>query len=137
MDMAEVKHAIVLFDGVCNFCDSSVQFIIKRDPDGYYQFANLQSEYGRALLRKYKLPEDKLDSIILWEQGKLYRKSSAALRIAINLTGLWPFAGFLLLIPSFIRNFFYDLIAGNRYRIFGKKDACTIPSPEIRERFLS
>ena len=130
------NKAIILFDGVCNFCDSSVQFVLKRDKKGYFNFASLQSEIGQELLEKYKIPKDKFESLVLIENDKSYLFSTGALRIARKLNGAWPiFYGFII-IPPFIRNFFYKLIANNRYRLFGKKEECMIPSPEWRSRFL-
>lgn len=127
---------IVLFDGVCNFCDSSVQFIIKRDPDGKFKFMPLQSEKGRQLLAANGYSTTVFDSMILSENGKLYRKSTAALRIAKELSGAWPLLYAFILVPPFIRNVVYDFIAKRRYKWFGEKDACMIPSPEIRSRFI-
>ncbi len=128
---------IVLFDGECNFCDKSVQFIIKRDPRGIFAFASLQSEAGRQLLKEYQVPEE-IDSIILLEPDnhKYYMKSSAALKICKNLSGLWSMLYFFKLVPKTIRDRVYDLIARNRIKWFGRKDQCMLPSPEIRKRFL-
>jgi predicted DCC family thiol-disulfide oxidoreductase YuxK len=129
-----MRH-IILFDGVCNFCDSSVQFIIKRDPKGYYKFAPLQGETGRKLLKEFNLKEN-LDSIVYIENDRYYKKSAAALKICMNLEGAWRLFVLLKILPTPIRDFFYDIIAKNRYKWFGKKDSCMIPSPEIRSRFL-
>jgi predicted DCC family thiol-disulfide oxidoreductase YuxK len=126
---------IILFDGVCNFCDSSVQFIIKRDPNGNYQFASLQGETGRLLLKEFDL-EENLDSIVYIEDDRFYKKSAAALRICKNLEGVWRLFVIFKIIPTPIRDFIYDIVAKNRYKWFGKKDSCMIPSPEIRNRFL-
>jgi len=126
---------IVLFDGDCNFCDKSVQFIIKRDPEGFYKFASLQSEIGQQLLKQHSISAD-LDSFILMTDEKWYTKSSAALHVCKNLTGLWKTFYLLFIIPRPIRDFFYHIIAKNRYKWFGKKDHCILPSPEIRKRFL-
>lgn len=126
---------LILFDGVCNFCDHGVQFIIKRDPTGIYQFASLQSTIGMSLLKEHHIPND-MDSLLLIEDSKCYDKSSAALRICKNLTGLWKAFYILLLIPKPLRDLLYDGLAKNRYKWFGKKDSCTIPSPEMRKRFL-
>ena len=126
---------IVLFDGDCNFCDKSVQFIIKRDPEGFYKFASLQSEIGQQLLKQHGISAD-LDSFILMTDEKWYTKSSAALHVCKNLTGLWKTFYLLFIIPRPIRDFFYHIIAKNRYKWFGKKDHCILPSPEIRKRFL-
>ncbi|WP_088072711.1 thiol-disulfide oxidoreductase DCC family protein [Gottfriedia luciferensis] len=131
-----VEKPIILFDGVCNFCNSAVQFIIKHDPNGYFRFAAIQSAYGEELFELN--PELRsIDSIILVENGKIKTESSAVLHIAKNLHG-WPKLGYILiLIPTPIRNFFYKLIAKNRYKFFGKNESCMIPTKEIRERFLS
>jgi predicted DCC family thiol-disulfide oxidoreductase YuxK len=129
-------NPVILFDGECNFCDSSVQFIIKNDPKGLFHFASLQSEAGQELLKKYKVPED-VDSMILIEKDKAYYKSTAALRISRHLKGAWKLASGFTIIPSPIRNAAYDFIARNRYKWFGKKaESCMLPSPSVRKRFL-
>lgn len=129
--------AIILFDGVCNFCNGSVNFIIERDPEGYFKFAPLQSEIGERLLAENGVNKAETDSVILIENGKVYTYSTAALRIARRLTGAWKlFYGFII-VPKFIRDFFYKLFAKNRYKMFGKQDACMLPTPEIRARFLA
>lgn len=127
--------AIVLFDGECNFCDASVQFIIKRDPKGYFQFAAQQSDVGETLKRQYAVP-DTLESILVIDQHKVYNSSDAALHISKHLNGVWGFLYVLKIIPRPLRNVVYKFIAKNRYAWFGKKDSCMIPSPEIRNRFL-
>ncbi|MFD1929702.1 thiol-disulfide oxidoreductase DCC family protein [Sporosarcina siberiensis] len=127
---------LVLFDGDCNFCDSSVQFIIKRDPVAHFQFTSLQSDVGIKTVKEYSIPSD-VDSLLLIENGKAFTKSSAALRIAKKLDGLWHLLFILILVPRPIRDFFYDYFASNRYKWFGKKDdSCALPTPEVRERFL-
>lgn len=126
---------IILFDGECNFCDHGVQFIIKRDPTGIYKFASLQSTMGLKLLKEHHVPED-VDSFILIEDNKYHEKSSAALRVCKNLTGIWKLFFIFLLIPKPLRDIVYDVIAKNRYKWFGKKNSCMIPSPEIRARFI-
>ena len=127
--------AIVLFDGECNFCDASVQFIIKRDPKGYFQFAALQSDVGKMLTQQYAVP-DTLDSILVIDQHTVYNSSNAALHITKHLNGLWTVLYVLKVIPKTIRDVVYKFIAKNRYAWFGKKDSCMIPSPEMRNRFL-
>ncbi|OLN21745.1 thiol-disulfide oxidoreductase [Domibacillus antri] len=128
--------AIVLFDGECNFCDSSVQFIIKRDAERYFHFASLQSDVGRKLTKEYNVPDD-MDSMMLVEDGKAYFKSAAALRISRHLSRRWNMLYALVIVPSPIRDLFYDFIARNRYKWFGKKeDHCMLPSPDVRKRFL-
>lgn len=126
---------IILFDGKCNFCDHSVQFIIKRDKKALYNFASIQSDAGQKIIRKYRVPAD-IDSIILVEANTCYYQSSAALRICRNLDSGWKLLYCLVLIPKPIRDFFYGIVAKNRYKWFGKKDSCMLPSPEIRKRFL-
>ncbi|MFJ5624073.1 thiol-disulfide oxidoreductase DCC family protein [Peribacillus loiseleuriae] len=126
---------IVLFDGECHFCDKSVLFIIKRDPKAYYNFASLQSELGQGLLKKYNLKTN-MESFVLIEHNKAYEKSTAALRVTKNLSWGWKFLYPLILVPIPLRNWAYEIIAKNRYKWFGKKDQCVIPSPEVRERFL-
>ncbi|MHA6259151.1 thiol-disulfide oxidoreductase DCC family protein [Sporosarcina sp. CAU 1771] len=127
---------IILFDGECNFCDSSVQFIIKRDPAAHFLFTSLQSEVGQKLVKEQNIPSD-VDSLVLIENNKVYTRSTAALRIAKKLDGLWHLLYLFILVPPVIRNGFYDRFAKNRYKWFGKKeDACALPSPEMRKRFI-
>lgn len=127
--------AIILFDGVCNFCNSSVNFIIERDKKNYFKFAPLQSEMGQKFIEKFGLSE--IDSIITIENNEAFTHSTAALKIAKNLGGFWAlFYGFII-VPRFIRDFFYKLFAKYRYKLFGKKDQCMMPTPEIRDKFLS
>lgn len=129
--------AIVLFDGVCNFCNGMVNFIIERDREGYFKFAPLQSEIGEKLLAETGVDKTETDSVILIEDGEAYMYSTAALRIARKLGGIWSWAYALIIIPKPIRDFFYKLFAKYRYRLFGKKDECMIPTPEARSRFLA
>ena len=127
---------IVLFDGECNFCDASVQFIIKRDPYEHFQFTSLQRETGERLSREFDVPDD-VDSLVLIENGQAFTKSGAALRIAKKLDGLWHLAFLFILVPPIIRDGIYDVIARNRYKWFGKKeDACMLPTPADRKRFI-
>jgi predicted DCC family thiol-disulfide oxidoreductase YuxK len=137
---------IVLFDGVCNFCNATINFIIEHDPDGYFKFAPLQSEAGRALAEQYGVAPaglrgsddpNAVDSVILIEGGKAYTHSAAALRIAGGLTGGWSWLSVLRVVPRPIRDAAYRSFARKRYRLFGKKEACMIPTPEVRARFLS
>jgi predicted DCC family thiol-disulfide oxidoreductase YuxK len=129
-----MANPIILFDGVCNFCNSSVNFIIEHDKKGYFKFAPLQSEIGKSLVEKFGLSE--VDSIILVENEKAYTHSTAALKFIKHLDGIWKFAYILIIIPRPVRDFFYKLFAKNRYRLFGKKEACMLPTPEVRQRFL-
>ena len=132
----QLTHSIILFDGVCNLCNGAVNFVIKRDPGNVFKFTPLQEKQGVLLLKKHAIDAQKLDSIVLVENKKVYTKSSAALRIARKLSGLWPLFFVLLIIPSFIRDGVYDFIAKNRYKWFGKKEQCMIPTPGFREKFL-
>jgi len=128
--------AIVLFDGICNFCSSSVLFIINRDREGYFRFAALQTDTGKQIMEEYGVNLIGKDSIILIENKKVYYRSSAALRISRKLRGAWKLFYAFIIIPPFLRNFFYDLVARNRYRWFGKRDTCFLPDAKIRERFI-
>jgi len=132
----DVSHPIVVFDGECNFCSSIVAFVIKRDKRGVFRFAPFQSEAGKTLLEKHGIREGYFDSFILIEDGKLYIRSEAALRLWRRLGGLWSLTYAFIAVPAFIRDAVYDFVARNRYKWFGKKDECMIPGPEVRERFL-
>ncbi len=135
--MVEKGKKIILFDGVCNLCNSSVQFVIRRDKRDRFRFAALQSKVGESLVKERRIDTTKVDSIILIEpQVAYYVKSEAALRIARSLSGLWPVFGIFLWLPSGLRDLVYDLVARNRYRIFGKRDACMVPTPELKNKFL-
>jgi len=127
---------IVLFDGVCNLCNSSIVFIIQRDPKNLFKFAALQSEPGLKLIKKYNIDTSSTDSILLIEGNKCYVKSTAALRITRHLSGGWPLLYGLIIFPALMRNWGYDFIARNRYKWYGKKDSCMIPTPELKEKFL-
>lgn len=127
---------IVLFDGVCNLCNAAVNFIIDRDPQNRFRFAALQSDTGRELLNRYPLASGPVDSVVLIRSNRPYVKSDAALEIARHLGGAWPALAVFKIFPRFFRDWVYDLIAKNRYRLFGKQDACRIPTPELKARFL-
>lgn len=128
-------NGIILFDGECNFCNSSVQFIIKRDKKAHFTFASLQSEIGKTYRKQFGIPED-VDSLILIEGEHCYIKSSAALRICKKLDGGWKLFSTFLLIPPPLRNVCYDIMAKNRYKWFGKQESCMLPTPEMKKRFL-
>ncbi len=130
-------EAILLFDGVCNFCNSSVNFIIKRDPKKYFRFAALQSEAGQQLVQQYQLEHLNLQTLVLIEDNKVYTHSSGALRIARRLRGGWPLLYPLIFLPRFLRDIPYRLIGKNRYRWFGRREECMIPGKEVSERFLT
>lgn len=129
-------NQIILFDGVCQFCDKSVQFILKRDPNGKFSFSSLQSDTGIQLRKDYHIPEE-LDSIILLEGGKYHSKSTAALKISRELKGGWKWLYIFIFIPRPIRDAVYDMIARNRLKWFGEKTSCELPPPDVRKRFLS
>lgn len=131
-----LEHPVILFDGVCNFCNSSVNFVIRHDKQHQFRFAALQSEAGTRLLKAHGLSPDTFNSFILVQGDKAYLKSDAALRVVRSFGGGWRLLSALRFIPRGVRNFFYDLIARNRYRWFGKKDTCMLPSPSIRSLFL-
>lgn len=135
--MNKTTHDIILFDGVCNFCNFWVNFLIDRDKKFIFKFTPLQSTVGQALLKKYNFNTEEMDSFILISSDNFYKKSTAALMVARKLGGFFILLYPLIFLPVFIRDYFYDLIATNRYKIFGKKDSCRIPSAEDRERFLS
>ena len=127
---------VVLFDGVCRFCDGAVNFIIDRDRRQAFRFAALQSTAGQDLLRKAGLPTDRVDTLVLFEGERASVRSTAALRIARRLRWPWPLLSVLLWIPRPIRDWGYDFIAKRRYRWFGQLDACRLPTPALRQRFL-
>jgi len=127
---------IVLFDGVCNLCNRTVQVILKRDNKKKFQFASLQGKAGQELLKRHHLPDDVFNSFILLEDDKIYTRSAGALRVAKHLGGAWPLIYGLIIIPKFIRDAVYNLIAKNRYKWFGRREECWVPTPELRERFL-
>ena len=128
-------EAVVLFDGVCNLCSGAVQFIIKRDPSAYFKFASLQSAYGQQQLTRFGLDPNSLHSVILIQGDTIYQRSDAALEIVRKLGAGWPLLFGFKILPRFLRDAVYNLIAGNRYRLFGKKDSCWIPTPELKSRF--
>ncbi len=136
-DRALSDSPVVLFDGVCNLCNGSVLFIIKRDAQSKLKFASLQSEYGAEQMKRFNLPPSALNSVLLIKNGRLFQKSNAALEIARMLDGMWPWMYAFKIVPIFIRDFVYDWIAKNRYRWFGKKDECMIPTPQMKARFVN
>ncbi len=131
-----INKPIIFFDGVCNLCNSSIQFIIKRDRSKKFLFASLQSAYARENLPTELSKSDSLQSIVLKEGSKIQTKSSAALRITKSLDGLWPILFIFIVVPKFLRDWMYDGISRNRYMWFGKRDQCMIPSSELKSRFL-
>lgn len=134
--MSTSEPSIVLFDGVCKFCHASVQFVIRRDTKNQFLFCPLQSDKGQQLLAQYGLPDSGLTSMILLQDGKAYRKSGAALRIARQIRMPWPLLSGFIVVPEFIRDRIYDFIGGHRYRWFGKYDSCWVPDDESRKKFI-
>jgi predicted DCC family thiol-disulfide oxidoreductase YuxK len=127
---------LILFDGVCNFCNSSVNFVIKRDKKALIQFTPLQSEKGRLFKRQYGLPEADMKSFIFIEDDKVYTRSTAAFKVCRHLSGLWPLCYGFMVIPKFLRDGVYNWVAKNRYKWFGQRQECMIPTPEVKARFL-
>lgn len=136
MEIFDNRH-IVLFDGVCNFCNDSVNFIIKRDPKGIYAFATVQSSAGKDLIKTFNVPEVGVDTFLLIKDGQCYFRTNAALEITKDLAGAWFLLCAFKIVPTRFRDYIYGLFAANRYKLFGKKDACMIPSEEISGRFLN
>lgn len=130
------RFDIILFDGVCNLCNNAVDFVIRRDKNDRFKFGALQDQATKSILKDYKINQDYIDSIILVRGDQIYYKSKAALEIAKNLGGIWPILYVFKIVPSFIRDPVYDWIAKNRYKWFGKKETCRIPTSKEREKFL-
>jgi len=130
------KQQIIFFDGICNLCNSFVQFIIKRDPAARFRFASLQSEAGREAMEELKLPSSTLSTVVYWKKDHYYFKSSAALHILKDLGRGWALLYGFILIPKVLRDSAYDILARNRYRLFGKRHECMVPTPDLRSRFL-
>jgi predicted DCC family thiol-disulfide oxidoreductase YuxK len=129
-------QAVIFFDGVCNLCNGAIQFIIKRDKQETFRFSALQSNYAKEILPNYFSTTKQTDSIILLQNGKIYQQSTAALKIARRLSGLWPAVYIFIIVPKFIRDAVYHYIAKNRYRWFGKQESCWVPTPELKDKFL-
>tara|TARA_R100000935_G_C2826161_1_gene162409 strand:- start:440 stop:859 length:420 start_codon:yes stop_codon:yes gene_type:complete len=128
---------IILFDGVCNLCNNAINFIIEHDKEDVFRFASLQSELGRKMVSERGIDPEVLDSIILIEPGVVYyEKSTAALKIAKDLSGGYSLLRVFLYLPESLRDGVYNFVAANRYKWFGKKDSCMIPTPELKAKFL-
>lgn len=134
--MSDLPSPILLFDGVCNLCNASVQWVIGRDTEGIFRFASLQSATGQAFLKQYALPAD-LNTVVMIKDGKAYTRSDVPLQLFKMLGGWWQLLFVFTIIPRFVRDAVYDLIAKNRYRWFGKKETCWLPDPEMKDRFLA
>ncbi|GAB3428401.1 thiol-disulfide oxidoreductase DCC family protein [Niabella aquatica] len=133
--MIEANH-IILFDGICNLCNSAVQFILKRDEKGVFKFTALQSDKGKALLAASGMPAAHLKSFVYIHNNKVYTRSDAALKVAAQLSYPARLLSWFIIVPKFIRDIVYDLIARNRYKLFGRKNECMLPTPELRARFI-
>lgn len=129
--------SVVLFDGVCNVCNSTVNFIIDRDPTARFRFASLQSPQGSALAASHGVDASQLSTMVLIDGGRAYTKSTALLRVARGLRAPWPLAYVAMIVPRPLRDAAYRFLVSNRYRWFGKSESCRVPTPEIRSRFLS
>ncbi|MBI5916111.1 MAG: thiol-disulfide oxidoreductase DCC family protein [Bacteroidetes bacterium] len=134
--ISNIESPILLFDGVCNLCNASVQWVIRHDPAGRFHFASLQSETGKQLLQKFNLPVSELNTVVLVDGGKALTRSDVPLRILKYLGGGWKLLGVFRIVPKFVRDAVYDWIARNRYRWFGRQEACWLPTPELKARFL-
>lgn len=133
----QTEKRIILFDGVCNLCNNAVQFVIKHDPSNKFMFASLQSSKGQSLLEQYSLPQQGFDSFVLIQNEKVFLKSTAALQVAKQLSGPIKLLYGFIIVPAFIRNAVYAFVAKNRYKWFGKKDSCMIPSASLKAKFLN
>lgn len=129
------KHRLIFFDGDCNLCQFSVQFILQRDKKGRYLFASLQSDIAQQLLSGAAAFSPALATFIYWEDGRLYYRSTAALKIARGMSGIWPLLYVFIIVPAFIRDGIYNWIAANRYRWWGKATQCLVPKPAWKNRF--
>ena len=129
------SHSVILFDGYCNLCSRSVQFVLKHDRKAKFRFASLQSEYGKTMLQKHQLPTESFGTFVLVDDDKIHFKSTAALRVVKSLSGMWPLLYVFIIVPRFIRDAVYGFVARNRYKWFGKRDSCWLPKPEWKERF--
>jgi predicted DCC family thiol-disulfide oxidoreductase YuxK len=131
-----IKSPILLFDGVCNLCNASVQWVLKRDKKGVFKFAALQSETGQAFLKKFGFSSENFDTVVLVDGERIFTRSDAPLEIVRRLGGFWSLLLVFKIIPRPVRNAVYDWVARNRYRWFGRKEECMLPRPEWKERFV-
>jgi predicted DCC family thiol-disulfide oxidoreductase YuxK len=127
---------LILFDGICHLCTGSVRFVIAHDPGARFSFASLQSAAGQEVLSRFDLPLAGFDSFIYIREGRVYQRSTAALRVARDIGGVWGMLFLFIIIPRPLRDWLYDLVAKNRYSLFGKRDTCMLPTPELQKRFL-
>ena len=131
-----MDNPVILFDGVCNLCNGAINFVLRHDKKGIFRFASLQSEAGQQLLAAYGLDARELNSFFLVENGKVYKKSAAALRVMNHFSWYWKELQILRIVPYFLRDAIYDFVAHNRYKWFGKRQECMVPTPELQKRFL-
>jgi predicted DCC family thiol-disulfide oxidoreductase YuxK len=136
MNEPDTHTAIILFDGVCNFCNASVNFIIRHDKKNHFRFAPLQSATGKRLLDQFHEDKEMMTSIVLIENNKLYKRSTAILRISRHLGGAYFLLYGFIVVPRFLRDAIYDFVGRNRYNWFGKKDSCMIPTEEMKRKFI-
>jgi len=134
--MNVADHPVILFDGVCNLCNASVQYVIKHDPKKNFRFASLQSGFGQKILSNHNLPLNDYNSFILFENNTIYTRSTAALMVARRLNGVVKILAAFIIIPKFIRDGVYNIIAKKRYKWFGRKNECWIPTPELKNLFV-
>ena len=127
---------VILFDGVCNFCNGTINWILQHDKKNEFRFATLQSTYGKQVVERFKLTSDYLDTVILIENEKVYLRSQAILRIIKRIGGIYSILGIFSIVPAPILNFFYNIVAKYRYRWFGKKDSCMVPDVSLKEKFI-
>ena len=132
-----IQQPVIFFDGVCNLCNASVQFVIAHDKKDQFGFTALQGDYAKEILPKFNADLEKLNTILLLEDGKLYTKSSAALRVARKLNGLIPLLYAFIIVPKIFRDWVYDIIAKNRYRWWGRQESCWVPTPDLKSKFIA
>jgi predicted DCC family thiol-disulfide oxidoreductase YuxK len=131
-----MDNPVILFDGVCNLCNGAINFVLRHDKKGIFRFASLQSEAGQRLLAVYGLEAMELNSFFLIDSGKVYKKSAAALRVVNYFSWYWQELQILRIVPYFLRDAIYDFVATNRYKWFGKRDECMVPTADLQRRFL-
>lgn len=130
-------NPVILFDGVCNLCNSSVEKIIAADPKKQFRFASLQGSFGQEVLQKFQLPPRELNSFILLENNQIFTRTTGALKVARKLSGAWPLLYAFIVVPRFLRDGIYNIIARNRYKWFGKKESCMVPHAALQELFYN
>jgi len=131
-----MAESVIFFDGFCNLCNGAVQFTIARDAKNQFKFASLQSDYAKEKLSSFQIEPIKNNSFILLENGKVYERSTAALKVARRLNGLWPALYTFIIVPRLIRDAVYNFVAKNRYKWFGKEESCWVPTPQLKSKFL-